>query len=139
MTRIPDFTETELWVVRSTLKERYGHEVETALAETEGRLDSNTAEVAWCPALFWSQKGANFVIIKAGKKRYRAVFYYHPEHQVGTGHDSYDELGDCVVSILQVESDNVRRQKIEGDAKLASTDDRRHDDSTRYSPLYWGD
>jgi len=32
---IPDFTDSELWAVRSTLKERYGKEVEPQLAEQQ--------------------------------------------------------------------------------------------------------
>ncbi len=32
---IPDFTETELWVVRTTLKERYGKDIPIELAEAE--------------------------------------------------------------------------------------------------------
>ena len=32
---IPEFAETELWVVRSTLKERYGRDIELQFADTE--------------------------------------------------------------------------------------------------------
>jgi hypothetical protein len=35
MTDIPDFTETELWTLRTTLNERYGRPVEIELADTE--------------------------------------------------------------------------------------------------------
>ena len=56
--KIPDFTETELWAVRSTLKERYGKEVEPQMADTEVMLGGADG-MAWCPALFWSAKGAN--------------------------------------------------------------------------------
>ncbi len=31
---MPDFADTELWVVRSTLKERYGHDIELEFAQT---------------------------------------------------------------------------------------------------------
>ena len=135
--KIPDFTETELWTVRTTLKERYGREVELAQADTEIML-GGAADMAWCPALFWSAKGANFTIVKLGAKRFRAYFYYHPEHQLGTGIDSYDEIGDCVVSVLQVEADHMRKQKITIDQQPAQ-DDKGAPDKPDTSPLFWGD
>ncbi len=109
---IPDFAETELWVVRSTLKERYGRDVELQFADTE--VQTGDAGMEWCPALFWSAKGANFAVIKTAAKRYRPVFYYHPEAQLGTGTDAYDEIGDAVIGVLQVEADHVRRHKDKG-------------------------
>ena len=135
--KIPDFTETELWAVRSTLKERYGKEVEPQLADTEVML-GGTDGMAWCPALFWSAKAANFAIVKLGPKRFRAYFYYHPEHQLGTGIDNYDELGECMISVLQVESDHIRKQKISTDQTPAQTD-QDAPDKPDTSPLFWGD
>lgn len=133
---IPDFTDSELWVVRSTLKERYGKEIEPQLADTEV-VTGNEGGMAWCPTLFWSAKGANFTIVKVGPKRYRAYFYYHPEHQLGTGIDSYDEIGDCVIGVLQVEADHIRKQKISTDQNPAQTDG--SPDKPDTSPLFWGD
>jgi len=139
MTRIPDFTETELWVVHSTLKERYGRDVELSFAESETRVDPDSTELAWRPTLFWSQKGANFVIVKTDAKRFRTIFYYHPGHQVGSGHEYYDEIGDCVVSVQQVESDHIRGRKIDADREPVATDKLKAPDSPNYSPLFWGD
>ena len=135
--KIPDFTETELWTVRSTLKERYGKEIDAQRADTEVML-GGVEGMAWCPALFWSAKGANFAVVKIGTKRFRAYFYYHPEHQLGTGIDSYDEIGDCVISVLQVESDHIRKQKISTDQQPAK-DSKDSPDKPDTSPLFWGD
>jgi hypothetical protein len=135
--KIPDFTETELWAVRNTLKERYGKEIEPQLADSEVMLDGADG-MAWCPALFWSAKGANFAIVKLGTKRFRAYFYYHPEHQLGTGIDSYDEIGDCIISVLQVESDHLRKQKI-GMDQQAAKDDKDSPDKPDTSPIFWGE
>jgi len=132
---IPDFTDNELWVVRSTLKERYGKEVEPQLADTEVMLDGDG--MAWCPALFWSARGANFVIVKTGASRYKAYFYFHPEHQLGTGIDHYDDIAECVVSVLQVEADHIRAQKIKTDESQAKDND--SPDKPDTSPLFWGD
>lgn len=136
-TPIHEFTETELWVVRSTLKERYGRDIGLERAQTETALPG-TGGLAWCPTLFWSAKGANFAIIKTGAKRYRPIFYYHPETQLGTGMDSYDEIGDAAVSVLQVEADHMRRQKMKMDQSPAK-DDGAAPDKPDLSPLFWGD
>ena len=136
--QIPDFTENELWIVRSTLKERYGKEIEPQLADSEVMLGSGAEEMTWCPTLFWSAKGANFAIVKIGPKRYKAYFYFHPEHQLGTGIDSYDEIGDCAISVLQVEADHLRAQKIKSDEALAKKGDDTSDKPDT-SPLFWGD
>lgn len=135
--KIPDFTETELWTVRSTLKERYGRDIELQMADSEVTLGGADG-MAWCPSLFWSAKGANFAVVKLGPKRFRAYFYYHPEHQLGTGIDSYDELGECMISVLQVESDHMRKQKISTDQTPAPTD-KDAPDKPDTSPLFWGD
>ena len=135
--KIPDFTETELWTVRSTLKERYGRDIELQMADTEVMLGGADG-MDWCPALFWSAKGANFAIVKLGAKRFRAYFYYHPEHQLGTGIDSYDEIGDCVISVLQVESDHLRKQKIIVEQQPVK-DDKDSPDKPDTSPFFWGD
>ena len=75
--KIPDFTEIELWAVRGTLKERYGKEIETQLTNTEVLL-GGAGDIIWCPAIFRCAKGANFSIAKTGAQRFRAYFYYHP-------------------------------------------------------------
>ena len=85
----PDFTETELWVVRTTLQERYGKEIGIELADAEITLDSER-DLAWCPTLWWFAKGASFATIKIGDKSYCPIFSYHPETQIGTGVDVYD-------------------------------------------------
>jgi hypothetical protein len=135
--KIPDFTETELWTVRSTLKERYGRDIELQMADSEVMLGGADG-LAWCPTLFWSAKGANFTVVKLGPKRFRAYFYYHPEHQLGTGIDSYDELGECMISVLQVESDHMRKQKISTDQTPAQTD-KDAPEQPDLTPNFWGD
>ncbi|MBI3570137.1 MAG: hypothetical protein HY082_03405 [Gammaproteobacteria bacterium] len=59
-TPIPEFAQTELWVVHSTLTERYGHDIEVQT-------------------------------------------------------DAYDEIGDAVIGVLQVEAGHVRKTKIKVD------------------------
>lgn len=110
MSQVPDFTDSELWIIRTTLKERYGKDVETQLADVELRLDPGAREVTSCPAVYWSERGANFVLCKVGEKQYHAQFYYGSSRQYGTGRDRYDELGDCVTTLLQVQADHERER-----------------------------
>ncbi len=138
---IPDFTETELWVVQTTLKERYGKDIPIELAEAEVMLGGE-AGLAWCPTLWWFAKGASFAIIKLGEKRYRPIFSYHPETQIGTGTDTYDEVGDAIVDVLQVEADHMRKQKQkleELQAKVGNKPSSPDDSDDSLTPLFWGD
>ncbi len=105
MSLIPDFTETELWLIRNTLHERYGHEIEPELGDSEIRLSSADRELSEVPIVFWSEQGANFVIIKTGDRRYRSQFYYRVHEQFGTGIQEYDDLTECIVATLQVQID----------------------------------
>jgi hypothetical protein len=54
-----------------------------------------------CPALYWSELGAEFIVAKMGDQRFRCQFFYSPSEIFGTGRDVYDNLGDCVTTLLQ--------------------------------------
>jgi hypothetical protein len=105
--KIPDFDPIELSTVQERLIRRYGKEVEVQQAEVEVRIDPADVDLSWCPALFWSERGASFVVLKLGERRYRPLFYYQPDQQFGTGHDSYPDLGDCITTVLRVQTDHM--------------------------------
>jgi len=110
---IPDFTDTELWTIGQTLRERYGQDVDTQLGDAEIRLYPEDRTLTVVPALVWSERGANFVIFKIAAGRYRAQFFYRGFQQYGTGRDEYDDLGACVTTLLQVQSDHERKEDLE--------------------------
>lgn len=110
MEQIPDFTETELWVLRTALKERYGQDVNIELADAEIRLDPSSTTLTSCPAVHWSKRSSNFVIFKINDNRYRCQFYYRGYQQYGTGLEVYDNLAECVTTILQVQADHERSE-----------------------------
>jgi len=124
MAGIPNFTDTELWTLQSTLKERWGNEneIELQLAETDVRLSPSDRESTECPAVIWNHDGCNFIIIKSGIQNYRCQFFYRGYQQYGTGIREYDDLGDCIVSLLQVQADHARDSKIdsEGEPRLVA-------------------
>ena len=108
-TTIPDFTNAEQKLVSATLFERYGKLVPFQLADSELQLDAGSDELTICPTIYWAERGAHFVVCKVAPDRYRCQFFYSETEQYGTGHDEYNSLGDCVLTLLQVQSDHERQ------------------------------
>lgn len=103
---IPDITANEQHIVSQALLERYGKLVALQLADSELQLDPLSTQLTECPTLFWSERGADFVICKVGDSRYRCQFFYSNQEQFGTGRDVYDNLAECVTTLLQVQADH---------------------------------
>ncbi len=60
---IPDFTDTELSVVRETVRERFRRDLEINPIEGEVRIDPVDRELTLCPDLYWRGEGkAQFVL-----------------------------------------------------------------------------
>jgi hypothetical protein len=121
---IPDFTDAEHKLVSGILFERYGKLVPMQLADSELKLDELSDELKLCPTIYWAERGAQFVVCKVAACRYRCQFFYSETEQYGTGHEQYDSLGGCVVTLLQVQSDHERQMaNISSGATLAKDDD----------------
>jgi len=118
MTQIPDFSDAERALIHAAVVKRYGQPIEIELAESELRLDPSVPILTACPTLFWSERGANFVICKLGATQYRCQFFYSPREQFGTGHEVYDDLQQCVTVLLQVQADHERQRAITGDSAV---------------------
>jgi hypothetical protein len=109
MNTIEDFTDTEMSQVSAQLFKRYEKEVELQLADSELQLGAEEGVLTLCPTLFWSERGANFLLYKTGENRYRSQFFYSDADQYGTGHIEYNDLENCVKTLLQVQSDHERQ------------------------------
>jgi len=107
---IPDFTNSELWIVEATLRERYGAKKEIQRADGEIRLRPSDRELTPCPILFWESGSCHFVLIKSGERRYRSQFYYEAYKQYGAGASEYDDITTCVVATLQAQADEEARR-----------------------------
>ena len=112
MQNIADFSDAELWIIETTLRERYGKKIDLALGESEVRLHSSDRELTTCPVVYWEVGKCHFVIFKTGDKRYRCQFYYRVHQQYGTGINEFDDLTDCTVTLLQTQADYERDQNI---------------------------
>jgi hypothetical protein len=111
MPEIPDVTESEHWIIETTLTERYGDKVETQIADAEIRLMPSDRELTSCPVIYWNKDGCNFIIFKTGSRKYRCQFFYRGYQQYGTGVDEYDDLTECIVSLLQAQADHEARER----------------------------
>lgn len=133
---IPDFTASERRLVNQTLQERYGKPVAVESVEAELLLDPFDSATTPCPSLTWVERDAHFVIFKTGDKnhsRFRCQFYYIEAEQFGTGKDEYDSLGDCMITLLQVQSDHERK-RISLRSGMNAVDFRQANDGEEYYP-----
>ena len=106
MSSIPDITDTEQWAVSTTLKERWPElSIELQLADVEIRMHPGDRELTDSPAVFWQVDEASFIIIKTGDRVYRAQFFYRGYQQYGSGAKDFDDINDCLVTMLQVHAD----------------------------------
>ncbi len=115
MSMIKDITDTEQWAISSTLKERWpGQDIELQPADVEIKMFPHDRELTTCPALFWQVGETSFIIIKTGERAYRSQFYYKGFQQYGTGKSEFDDIADCVTTLLQVHADkeaDLREEK----------------------------
>ncbi len=103
---IAQFTDSEIKLVKQLLAERYGHPVELEQADVELQLDPSSDALTTCPALYWSERSAEFIVCKTAASHFRCQFMYSANEQFGTGREIYNDLIDCVVSVLRVQADH---------------------------------
>jgi hypothetical protein len=118
---ITDLTAAELDLVHGLLLRRHGTRVATELADSELLLAPGDRAVTVCPTVYWSARGAHFVVCKVATGRHRGMFFYSDAEQYGTGRDEYDDLEDCVTVLLRVQSDHERQRA--GAVSGATADD----------------
>lgn len=103
---IPNFTEAECQLVSELLLQRYNKTVLPELADSELQLDPGNEALTLCPTLYWSERGAHFVVCKTAPEGYRCQFFYADADHYGTGHEEYTDLRRCVQTLLRVQADH---------------------------------
>jgi hypothetical protein len=109
------FTDAELWTLRETLRERYGHDVELQLGEAEMRLNRQARQLVTCPIAAWNDGDCTLLIAKAGMGDFRCEFFYRLHQHYGTGIDRFDNLAEGVVTLLQVQADHAHQLEQEAE------------------------
>ena len=103
---VPDFSQAERELVAELLQQRYSKPVLPEPADSELKLDPASDDMTICPTLYWSERGAHFVVCKVAPDRYRCQFFYTDADQYGTGHEVYPDLRRCVLTLLRVQADH---------------------------------
>jgi len=106
MKKIPDFTRYEIDAVQSTANERFGREVEIQLGDAEVRLNPHSADMTERPIMLWKDDDCQFVINKRGQHPYRPQFFYQVTDEYGTGVSEYVDIADCIITLLQAQTDH---------------------------------
>ena len=118
MSPVPDITNAEHWAVSTTLRERWSdRDIDLQTVDVEIKLYPDDRELTLCPALYWEVDKTSFVIVKAGERNYRSQFYYRGYQQYGTGKHEYDDIADCITTLLQVHADKEKELAMEKDAE----------------------
>lgn len=118
--QIAPMTDTERWVVQQAVNERYGRDVVVQDVETEIRLHIDDRELALCPGFYWNEQGCHFVVSKTGDSRYRSMFFYRIRDRFSTGREEYDDIGDCVTTLLKMQVDEQAKRLAEGETSGSS-------------------
>ena len=102
-----DFTAEELSVINDTLTKRYGKAIETQSVDIEFSSGAEAEnETGSIPAIYWEHKGCHFIVAKTHDARYINQFFYGNEDQYGTGKEFYEDLSECIMTLLQVQADH---------------------------------
>jgi len=131
---VSNFTAPECELVAELLQQRYSKPVAPELADAELKLDPGSDELTTCPALYWSERGAHFVVFKVAPACYRCQFFYSDADQYGTGHDEYTDLRRCVLTLLRVQADHAS-QSAGVSSGATAVDLAAHSDDDYHGPL----
>lgn len=115
MPEVQELTNAERWVVTNTLKERYGEEIPFDEVESEVRLYPGDRELTLCKGFFWEKDKCHFIVLKTGESKYRSQFFYRIHQQFNTGIDDFDDMGECVITLLQMQADYLAKNPKEGE------------------------
>ena len=99
-----DFNSEELKLIHEVLAKRYGAPIETEQADIEIGIDQNNKGLTNSPAIYWEHKGCHFIIAKTADNNFFSQFFYDDDEQFGTGKTSYDDLNNCIITLLQVQA-----------------------------------
>jgi hypothetical protein len=104
------FTGQQWQLVRALLQQRYATPVALEPIEADIGAEAEGMAPSSYPGLYWSGRDAHFVVIKTAPDRYRGQFFYASDEMFGPGQRDFDELDDCVLTLLRLQADHERQQ-----------------------------
>lgn len=111
MPNAPDITAAETWLIKTSLKQRYGEDIDVEIVETEMRLLPGDRELTSCQAVYWTWNECHFIICKTADRRYRSQFFFSVREKYGTGIDEYTDITECVVTLIDVHTQFEAQKK----------------------------
>ena len=106
MTKITDFDATETQQVQSHIDQRWPDEVITIeIADVELELNEISSKSASYPTVVWQAEDCTFLLVKAGKKEFRGLFFYEDSEHFATDQDYFTEINHCVITLLQTQAE----------------------------------
>jgi hypothetical protein len=106
-----DFSLFETNIVKDTVCERWNN-VDIQLADVEVSRTSTSQSTPY-PALVWEASKCTFVVIKVDEAAYKCIFYYLGTQRFDTGVNEYEDLKECVVSIMKVQANFLLTKSID--------------------------
>ena len=107
--KIYDFTESELRVVATALKERNNEDVEMQIKQIN-KINKDNNEKVDCSVIFWRHQGASLNVSKMVEMRFSPRYLYTPGEQFRCTEDKYAEAGDCVFAGLMMQGEHETRK-----------------------------
>jgi hypothetical protein len=94
-----DFTQSEVETIQKHVDDRWrekDHGVHLGDIEIDGEEQA---------AAVWEHKHYTFIVVKVAAFKYRALFYFLRDKRFDAGVDEYNDLDECVDSIMKAQAD----------------------------------
>jgi hypothetical protein len=112
---VSGYTEEQYSSAQAIVDKRYGEHIELLLADSDGPIDVDSGEASSCPALFWTARECNFIVLRTDEEVFLARYFYNPNEQFSTLQEHFNTIEDCVLGVLQAQSDHERELSEESD------------------------
>ena len=100
-----NYTQSEIDATKKLIDERWkDKDVTVHLADINYEKEGEETSQPY-PALVWEDKHSTFVVLKMGMLAYKSFFYYLKNKRYDTGVLEYNDLQECVTSLMQSQAD----------------------------------
>ena len=109
-----DFTASEIKLTQELIDNRWRDaKVSINLADIDFTKTGEDNAKSY-PAMVWEDKSTTFVILKMAAFNYKSFFYYLHDKRFDTGVDIYENLHECVDTLLKAQADFILSKSTKG-------------------------